>query len=160
MTESPPQDTVDTADLDRLIAEKGRDPSACIPLLQAVQARYRYLPQAALDYIIEHTEITPAQVYGIATFYAQFRLKPVGRHLIRVCHGTACHVGGAEAITRAVHEVLEIPEGEDTSPDGRFTVERVACLGCCALAPVITIDDDYHGKVKPRQVKRILAKYD
>jgi NADH:ubiquinone oxidoreductase subunit E len=153
------QFAIDAAELDQLIAEKGRDPSACIPLLQAVQARYRYLPQPALDYIVHHTEITPAQVYGIATFYTAFRLRPIGRHLIRVCHGTACHVGGAESISKAVRDALGVEEG-GTTEDGRFTLEQVACLGCCALAPVVTVDDDYHGKVKPREVKRILAKYD
>jgi len=150
---------IDPAELDRLIAETGRDASATIPLLQGVQARYRYLPQPALEYVIEHTDITPAQVYGIATFYTQFRLEPLGRHLIKVCHGTACHVGGAEAITRAICDTLDIEEG-GTTDDGRFTLEQVACLGCCALAPVITVDDDYHGKVKPRAVKKILATYD
>ena len=150
---------VDTAELDRLIAERGSDASACIPLLQAIQARYRYLPQPVLEYVVAHTEVTPAQVHGIATFYAQFRLTPMGRHLIKVCHGTACHVGGAEAITRALSEVLGIEEG-GTTEDRRFTLERVACLGCCALAPVITVDEEYHGKVKPRNVKKIIAKYD
>lgn len=150
---------VDLAGLDLLIEQTGRDAAATIPLLQAIQAQFRYLPQPALDYVVEHTDITAGQVYGIATFYAQFRLEPMGRHLIKVCHGTACHVAGAEAITRAICDQLGIQEG-GTTDDRRFTLEQVACLGCCALAPVMTIDEDYHGKVKPRNVKRILGKYD
>lgn len=156
MTQEAP---VDTAELDRFIERLGRDASAAIPLLQAVQARYRYLPQAALEYLVAHTDLTGAQLHGIATFYTHFRLKPLGRHLVKVCQGTACHVGGATAVTQALCDHLGIKEG-DTTADGRFTLETVACLGCCALAPVITVDEDYHGKVKPRSVPRILARYE
>jgi NADH-quinone oxidoreductase subunit E len=150
---------VDTAELDRLIAERGRDASAVIPLLQALMAKYRYLPRPALDYLVAHTEISAAQIYGIATFYSAFRLEPIGRHLVRVCHGTACHVGGAEALSRTLTEHLGIAEG-GTTADQRFTLEHVACLGCCALAPVVTVDDDYHGKVKPRSLAKVLKQYE
>jgi len=150
---------VNEAELDAMIGAIGRDASATIPLLQAIQARHRYLPPAALDYVVANTDISEARIYGIATFYSQFRLEPAGRHLIKVCKGTACHVGGAEAVAEALCDALGIEEG-GTTDDGRFTLEHVACLGCCALAPVITVDDDYHGKVKPRGVRKILAQYD
>ena len=99
-----------------------------------------YLPIDALHYLSQKTDSTPAQIFGVVTFYSQFRLKPVGKHMIRVCHGTACHVQGAEKISQAVSDTLKVKEGETTA-DGRYTMESVACLGCCSLSPVVMIDE-------------------
>ena len=100
----------------------------------------------------------PVEVYGVATFFSQFRLKPIGEHLIKVCHGTACHVSGAPLITDEIKNQLNIEEGE-TTPDGKFTLESVMCLGACSLAPILVVGDDTHGKLKPTGIKKILKKY-
>ncbi len=131
------------------------DSSRLIPLLQATQLFYGYIPQEAFAMISEATGVPVADIYGVATFYAQFRLKPVGKNIIKVCHGTACHVQNANAISDALKETLQIPEGE-TTPDGLFTLESVACLGCCSLAPVMMIGDDTHGKLTGKTASRIV----
>jgi NADH-quinone oxidoreductase subunit F len=123
-------DDLDLREVDALIAAIGRDESALIPILQAIQEKYRYLPGAALRRIPEVTAIRPAAVMGVATFYDYFRLTPAGRHQICVCHGTACHVKGSERIQEAVERHLKLAPGQDTDPDGEFTVKRVACVGC------------------------------
>ncbi|MFO7898885.1 MAG: NAD(P)H-dependent oxidoreductase subunit E, partial [Planctomycetota bacterium] len=129
---------IDLEVVDRFIARIGRSRGKLIPLLQAIQREFRYLPEPALRRLCETTEISPADVTGVATFYSQFRLKPAGEHLINVCHGTACHIKGAQAVTDALFRNLDIPEEEDqdTDPEGLFTVQKVACVGCCTLAPV------------------------
>ncbi|RMD59235.1 MAG: NAD(P)H-dependent oxidoreductase subunit E, partial [Nitrospirae bacterium] len=111
-----------------------------------------------LSALSEELSIPIAQIYGVATFYSQFRLKPVGEHIIKVCHGTACHVGGAEQITITLSEMLHVREDETTS-DGKFTLQRVACLGCCSLAPVIMVDDKTYGKLNPSILKNIIKRY-
>ena len=141
--------------INKFISKKG----ALIPLLQEVQKIERYLSKETMKYISEKTGIKIADIYGVATFYTMFRLKPQGKHLIRVCKGTACHVSGANSITSAVQSELNLEDGEDTSKDGIFTVMEVACLGCCSLAPVIMIDDDTFGKLKPDSISNILIKY-
>jgi NADH:ubiquinone oxidoreductase subunit E len=161
---APDPDAVDLADVDRIIAEKGAARSAAIPILQALQARFRYLPTEALERVCDRTEITRAQIAEVATFYAQFRLKPIGRHLVKVCHGTACHVAGAPQITDAIRRSLGIEaEEEDTDAKRQFTVAKVACLGCCSLAPCLMIDDVTYGRLTPRTaplaLKRFLADY-
>jgi NADH-quinone oxidoreductase subunit E len=128
---------------------------ALIPLLQQVQAEIGYLPPAALSRIAERAGLSPARVFGVATFYSQFRMEPVGRHIIRVCQGTACHVQGATAITEAICDELGVAEG-GTTDDGEFTVEAVACLGCCSLAPVIMIDESTYGRLTPDEARRIV----
>lgn len=140
--------------LKRYEAEKG----ATIPILQGIQEEYGYLPSEILERLSELTSIPLAQIYGVATFFAQFRFTPRGKHLIRVCHGTACHVNGAERISAAIEEALKIKEKE-TTPDGKFTVENVACLGCCSLAPVVMIDDKTFGRLTGEQIKKILKGY-
>ena len=110
-------------------------------MLQAIQARYRYLPDAALRRVCEASDMTPAQIAGVASFYGQFRQTPTGEHIIRVCEGTACHVSGAVEVRTELRRCLGMAEGADTDPTGPFTIERVACIGSCSLAPVITIDD-------------------
>lgn len=138
-------EAVDLEFVDRVVEELGRDRQAVIPILQALQAHYRYLPREALRRVCTLTEITPAQIEGVAGFYTQFRHRPVGEHLIRVCHGTACHVKGAEQVAEAIRDHLHIAPDADTDADGRFTIEPVSCLGCCTLAPVMQIDGVTYG---------------
>jgi len=135
--------------VERLVQLHGRSKEAAIPILQAIQAHYRYLPDEALKLVCELTEITPAQIAGTSSFYSQFRRSPLGRHVVRVCHGTACHVAGARQITNELRRRLEIPDGADTDPQLMFTVDEVACLGCCSLAPVIMVDGQAVGKLTP-----------
>ena len=130
---------------------------AIIPLLQETQKLYGYLPQEAMGEIARATGRSPAEIYGVATFYAQFRFQPQGRHVIKVCHGTACHVSGAELLDLAIENRLGITAGQ-TTPDGRFSVERVACLGCCSLAPVVMVDDEVHGRLTGDKLTALLEK--
>ena len=137
------------AEIDRIIARCGTAPEAAIPILQELQAAFRFLPAEALERVCALTDISPAQLTGVSTFYSQFRHRGLGKHLIQVCHGTACHVAGAGQITDSLRRYLKIEAGADTSPDGEFTVERVACLGCCTLAPVMLIDGITYGHLNP-----------
>jgi NADH-quinone oxidoreductase subunit F len=146
----------DLSIIDQIVQRLGREPQAVIPILQAIQAHYRYLPQAALERVCRLTKITPAAITGVATFYTQFRHRPVGRHLITVCHGTACHVKGAELIGQAFRRQLGLTDGQDTDARGLFTLERVACLGCCTLAPVAQIDGVTYGRLTPAMIPKVL----
>jgi NADH-quinone oxidoreductase subunit F len=139
----PPPDPA--AFVSELVERLGRGQEALIPILQAIQRQYRYLPEAALRQVVRETSISATDIMGAATFYSQFRLKPVGRHIISVCHGTACHVKGAGIIDDALRRHLRLPHEDDTDSDGLFTVTRVACLGCCTLAPVMQIDGLTYG---------------
>ncbi|MGN7613763.1 NADH-quinone oxidoreductase subunit NuoE family protein [Magnetococcales bacterium HHB-1] len=142
------------------ITEIGSDASAAVPLLQAIQNEYGYLPRKAMDLVVEHSDINGSQLYGVATFYAQFRLKPVGRNLIKVCHGTACHVLGADRLNTSLYHILGITEeGEDTAPNGSYTVEDVACIGCCSLAPVMLIGETAYPNLKGADAQRHLKKH-
>jgi len=123
-----------------------------IPILQAVQEQMGYLPPEALETISREMKIPSSEIYGVATFYAQFHLKPRGRHIIRVCRGTACHVRGSAKIMEKIMSMLGIAEN-GTTDDLRFTLEPVACLGCCGLAPVVMIDEDTHGRLTADQEK-------
>ncbi len=134
--------------IDQVIKETGSSYSATIPILQKVQDKLRYLPLEALEKIAEQAEIPAAQLYGVATFYTQFRLSPIGKHLIKVCHGTACHVAGALGVSESIGDRLDTDYDGGTSKDGEFTIESVACLGCCSLAPVIMIDDSVYGNLE------------
>lgn len=142
-------ETTDLAFVDQTVARIGRNREAAIPLLQAIQTHYRYLPDEALRRLCEITEITPSQIAGTSSFYGQFRRSPVGEHIVKVCHGTACHVAGARQVSDELHRYLAIPEGEDTDPSRQFTVEEVACLGCCSLAPVLMVDEHTAGRLTP-----------
>ncbi|MBF0361500.1 MAG: NAD(P)H-dependent oxidoreductase subunit E [Oligoflexia bacterium] len=138
----------------------GVDSSAAVPILQEIQTHYGYLPREAMDVVVENTNISAAQLFGVATFYAQFRLKPVGRHLIRVCHGTACHVSGADRLNTSLRNTLNIKdEKEDTSPGNGYTMENVACLGCCSLAPVMTIGGEVFGNLSGADAQKALKKH-
>lgn len=127
----------------------GRDASKLIPILQAVQEEYRYLPEEVLTYVAVSLGISPSKVYGVATFYSHFALEPKGRHVIRLCDGTACHVRDSMPILDALRHKLGLSEKRSTTPDMAFTVETVACLGACGLAPVVVVDDAVHGGMTP-----------
>ncbi len=134
--------------------EKG----ALIPLLQAAQDTYGYIPVSAIDQISEIVGIPSAEIYGVITFYSQFRLKPLGKYLIKICDGTACHVNGSERIAGTIEDELQI-SGNDTTEDGLFTLQKVACLGCCSLSPVIMVNDETYGRLTPKKVQQLLKEY-
>ncbi len=154
---APPEPAVDLAIVDDLVDRHGRGREAAIPILQAIQEHYRYLPDSALRRLCALTEITPAQVAGASTFYAHFRHAPVGEHLVRLCHGTACHVAGVGHVDQELRRRLAIADGTDTDPRRRFTLEPVACLGCCSLAPVMMIGDETAGHLTPASAQERLA---
>jgi NADH-quinone oxidoreductase subunit E len=131
---------------------------ALIPLLQSAQETYGYIPESAIDHISEVVGIPAADIYGVITFYSQFRLKPMGKNIIKICDGTACHVNASTAILRTVVDELKI-DGDETTEDGLFTLQKVACLGCCSLSPVIMINDETHGKLTPKKVTKLLKEY-
>ena len=120
-----------------ILNHHGRRPSGLIPILQAIQHEYQYLPEEVLTYVATSLDVPPARVFGVATFYAHFALEPKGKHVIRICDGTACHVKQSIPVLNALHEKLGTSEKSKTTPDMLFTVETVACLGACGLAPVI-----------------------
>ncbi len=139
-----------------IVEKEGTSREAAVPILQAIQSHYGYLPDEALRRVCELTEITPAQIAGTSSFYARFRRSPVGRHIIRVCHGTACHVAGARQITDELRRQLGIAENEDTDPARMCTVDEVACLGCCSLAPVLMVDDHTAGRLTPSGARGVI----
>ena len=153
---APASGEIDLTFVDRIVEKEGRGKEAAILILQAIQATYRYLPDEALARVCELTEVTPAQIAGTSSFYARFRRSPAGRHIVRVCHGTACHVSGARQIAEELRRQLRIPEGADTDPEGMFTLDEVACLGCCSLAPVLIVDDETAGKLTPASACDVL----
>src|SRR5512137_1990919 len=144
--------SVDLKFVDEAVEQIGRAPDAVIPMLQALQDHYGYLPEEALRRVCATTQITPAAISGVSTFYDMFRHEPSGQHIVHVCHGTACHVGGAERVEDALRRHLRIPESSDTDAERRFTIERVACLGCCTLAPVVRIADETIGYATAEKV--------
>lgn len=133
-------------------------PGELIPLLQSAQDHFGYIPRRAINYISGVTGIPESDVYGVITFYSQFRLRPMGKYVIRACAGTACHVSGARMIIETIEDELGVEVGT-TSKDGLFTLQTVACIGCCSLAPVIMINDDTHGKLTPASLRKLLKKY-
>ncbi len=147
---------IDVHMIDHVMDKYASTKGSLITILQAAQEAYGYLSIELLNYIALKTGVKPAKVLGVATFYAQFRLQPVGKYLIMLCQGTACHVNGSEAIEAAVLEELGVKEGE-TTPDGLFTLNNVACLGCCSLSPVMMINGETYGKLTPAEAKKIIA---
>lgn len=146
---------VDLSMIDSLI-EKYKDKKGnMIPLLQGTQDVYGYIPRAAFEKISREAGLELSDMYGVATFYAQFRLEPVGKYIVKVCHGTACHVQNANSVTDALKEALKVEDG-GTTEDGMFTLESVACLGCCSLAPVMMIGDETYGKLSGSQAVKII----
>lgn len=129
---------------------------AIMPALQKMQEIFGYIPREMVDFTALKLDVFSSQIYGVATFYSQFRLEPAGKHVIMLCQGTACHVLGSAKIEEVVTEALGIKDGE-TTPDGLFTLENVACLGCCSLAPVMMIDGEAYGSLTPESTRQILA---
>ncbi|MDP6108283.1 MAG: NAD(P)H-dependent oxidoreductase subunit E [Candidatus Brocadiia bacterium] len=148
------------AKADEVLEGYGLERNSLIHVLQDVQNEFDYLPREAIRRVSERLELPLAEVLRVATFYAAFSLEPQGRHLISVCMGTACHVRGAPRILDSIARTLGLEEGERNTADMKFTVKSVRCLGCCGLAPVITVGDDTHGLLKPGQIPEILKKYD
>jgi len=133
-----------------------RDKSRLVPILQAVQEEYRYLPQEVMTLVATSLAIPAAKVYGVATFYSHFALEPKGKHVIRVCDGTACHVKGSQDLVDILTASLGLGGARKTTPDMMFTLETVSCLGACGLAPAMVVDEDVHGQVKPAMAMEIL----
>ena len=149
------QAEVDLSLLDPLIMKYRNKKGNMIPLLQGTQETYGYIPRKAFEKIADETGLELSLMFGVATFYAQFRLNPVGKHIIKVCHGTACHVQNAKEITEALEEGLKVKDGE-TTEDRLFTLESVACLGCCSLAPVMMIGEQTYGKLTGNEAIKIV----
>jgi NADH-quinone oxidoreductase subunit F len=145
--------------VDKVVAGMGTKAGDVIPILHAVQREYNYIPEEALRRICEITEISPASITGVSTFYSQFRHTPIGKHIIRVCTGTACHVKGSELVYDAFCRELHIGQGQDTDPESLFTVQKIACLGCCTIAPVVQIDNVTYGHVKTDGVAPIIKDF-
>ncbi|MBM4332974.1 MAG: NAD(P)H-dependent oxidoreductase subunit E [Deltaproteobacteria bacterium] len=133
---------------------KGK-PDELIPMLQRVQRALGFLPEQALLEIARHTGLSAARVFGTATFYAQFRFQPVGKYIIRVCRGTACHVKGSYRLLETIEDYLQATPGQMT-PDGLFTIETVACFGCCALAPIMVVNDSVYGSLNRSKALKLL----
>ncbi len=148
--------TCDYAKVQSILDGHGNDPARLISILQAVQAEYRYLPEEALAYVAEALNLPPARVYGVATFYAHFALEPKGRHVVKLCDGTACHVRGSMPILEAIRKRLGLTGEKVTTDDMAFTVETVSCLGACGLAPAVVIDEEVHGQVTPEQAVTLI----
>jgi NADH-quinone oxidoreductase subunit E len=140
--------------LDDILSNYTRDKSDLIPILQAAQVRFGYLPEEMMVGIARFLKIPPSAVYGVSTFYAQFKLTPTGRRTVKVCRGTACHVRGADRILQEIEKKLNIKPGE-TTEDSEYSLETVACIGACALAPTIVINEDVHGKMTTKKVRGI-----
>jgi len=145
--------------LDEVIIKYRDENGPLIPILQEAQEVYGYLPSDVLKHISKATRLPLAKIYGVVTFYSQFRLAPVGRNLINVCLGTACHVRGGARILDTIEKTLKIKDGA-TSDDERYTLEIVACIGACGLAPVMSVNGQVYGRLEPESVVEILAKYE
>lgn len=148
----------DLALLDPLIGRYRGISGNLIPVLQEAQKIYGYLPEAAMEKISKELKAPLSHIYGVVTFYAQFYLKPRGKHTVKSCQGTACHVRGAKSVLQAIEENLKIKDGE-TTPDMNFSIETVACLGTCFLAPAVMIGHDYYGDLEPKKVRKMLNAY-
>lgn len=144
--------------VERVLDSYQRDRGMLVSILQDVQAECRYLPKEALKQVSDGLNVPLSQVYSVATFFKAFSLKPRGRHLINVCMGTACHVRGGVRVAEKIERELGIKRGE-TTPDLRFTLETVNCVGACALGPMVVVDDEYHGEMNTEKVESVLKKY-
>ena len=140
----------------RVLERHGRRPSRLIPILQSVQEEYRYLPQDVLTYVATSLGLPPARVFGVATFYAHFALEAKGKYVVRLCDGTACHVKRSIPILDALRKRLGLSEEKKTTPDMLFTVETVACLGACGLAPVVVVNEEVHGQMTPESAVKLI----
>jgi len=142
------------AELERILAKYRNKPGSTIPILQALEASFGYLPEEAVNWIADMMGRPRSSFYGVATFYSQFHMKPRGRNVLTVCCGTACHVKGAEKILGRVQSDLGLDDGQDTTSDMQFSVEKVACLGTCSMAPAVLINDKMYGGMKPDRISR------
>ncbi|MFA5375458.1 MAG: NADH-quinone oxidoreductase subunit NuoE [Dehalococcoidia bacterium] len=149
---------INASDIKKEISKYTDKKGILIPVLQDVQAKYGYIPNEAVSLIAKELSIYPIDIYGVLTFYAQFHLAPRGQHIITVCQGTACHVMGGKAILDYIAKLLDVTVGE-TTKDGVFTLDKVACLGCCGMAPVVMIDKDFYGGCTIQSVEKLLDKY-
>ena len=147
---------IDVNKLDEILTDHSYDPTLVIGIMQDIQKEYHYLPQDALSYVAKKLKISEAKIYGVATFYENFSLEPKGKYIIKVCDGTACHVRKSQPIFNAISEYLELEGKQKTSADGLFTLETVACLGACGLAPVVTVNDQVHSKMSPELAIELL----
>ena len=153
--EPPP---IDWDKMDAIIDKHRNEKWGLIPLLQEIQELCGYIPPKSIDIIARALNMFPSQIQGVITFYSGFALKPKGKYVLKVCRGTACHVKGSRSILRLMQKELNLSEGE-TSPDYQFTLETVACLGACFLAPTMMINRDYFGKLSPTKVTSVLGEY-
>jgi len=156
-TETAPQQTVrHFTSVLRIVEQFRYDESKLVPILQAVQEEYRYLPEEVMTFVATVLDIPPARVFGVATFYSHFALEPKGKYVIKVCDGTACHVKGSQELVDTLKERLKLAKGKKTTPDMLFTLETVSCLGACGLAPAVVINEDVHGQVTPAEAVALI----
>jgi NADH-quinone oxidoreductase subunit E len=139
-----------------IVDQNGRNPARLIPILQAVQVEYRYLPEEILTFVATSLGISPARVFGVATFYSLFTLKPKGKYVVRVCDGTACHVKRSVDLHGAIRKRLGLGKEKETTPDMLFTVETVNCLGACGLAPAMVVNEEVYGQLTPERATAII----
>ena len=156
ITDAKPSRPRQFAKVCEILEKHRRSPAKLIPILQEVQDEYRYLPQEVLTFVATSLGLPPAQVYGVATFYAHFTLAPRGKYTIRLCDGTACHVRNSIPILDALRKRLGLSEQRKTTPDMLFTVETVSCLGACGLAPVVVINEEVHGLMNPEKALQLV----
>ncbi len=157
---SAPDTEIDYMELDRIIEEEfNNDKENLIMILQAIQKAYNYLPKPSLTYLSTKIGVPYSKIYGVATFYSTFSLEPRGRNIVSICLGTACHVRGGDRIKDRIVDNLGIRDGE-TTPDNRFTLESVRCIGCCSLGPVVKINEEMHGRLSTDEVGKILDQYE
>lgn len=149
-------EATDLAPVDEILKNNGYSESKLIPILQQIQEHYRYLPEETIAYVAKCLKVPAAKVYGVATFYAHFALEPKGKYVIKVCDGTACHVKGSTKIIDALYKKLGVSTERKTTDDLLFTVETVSCLGACGLAPVMVMNEDVYGQVKPDKAVQII----
>lgn len=148
-----------TSEVEHALSQYSAKGSGLIPSLQNIQKEFGYLPTEAIDELGDSTGISANEIYGVATFYTQFRFNPPGEHTIRVCQGTACHVRGGHQILNKVEQRLKIKAGQ-TTEDQKFDLERVACVGCCALAPVVVVDNKVHAQMTVKKISSVLSQYE
>ena len=147
---------IDFEKAEQILAAHEKKESALIAIMQEIQAEYRYLPAHLLEYVADSLGISLAKIYSVATFYENFSLEPKGKYVFKMCDGTACHVRKSQPIYNAIREYLELEDKQKTSADSLFTLETVACLGACGLAPVVTVNDQVHSKMTPELAIELL----
>ena len=157
-TEQAPAEEIDLAGANKIIDKYLTLPGNLMPVLQGIQEEYGFVPKPTIDLVAERLNVYPSQIFGVLTFYAQFHLKPRGRFIIRVCVGTACHVQGAPRIVETFFDKLGIGHAE-TTPDLRYTFEKVACLGACGMAPLAMVNDATYGSMTVQKVEEIISDY-